>query len=154
MLVYMKYIFTGIVAVGMATASLHAEEKVQAVPTTADNVAPEGFTQLFNGKDLTNWKGQMLPPFDKPHKRVGLSEDELAQKQKAADAKMKQHWSVTKDGLLHFDGKGKSLATFKKYKNFEFHVSWKINAHGDSGVYLRGLPQVQIWDTKSPKCQK
>jgi hypothetical protein len=26
-------------------------------------------------------------------------------------------------------------------------VDWKINAQGDSGLYLRGNPQVQIWDT-------
>ena len=26
-------------------------------------------------------------------------------------------------------------------------VDWKIGEGGDSGVYLRGTPQVQIWDT-------
>jgi len=25
-------------------------------------------------------------------------------------------------------------------------VDWKILPHGDSGIYLRGSPQVQIWD--------
>jgi hypothetical protein len=25
-------------------------------------------------------------------------------------------------------------------------VDWKIGANGDSGIYLRGVPQVQIWD--------
>jgi len=27
------------------------------------------------------------------------------------------------------------------------YVDWKITAKGDAGIYLRGSPQVQIWDT-------
>jgi hypothetical protein len=27
-------------------------------------------------------------------------------------------------------------------------VDWKIGKKGDSGIYLRGNPQVQIWDNK------
>lgn len=26
-------------------------------------------------------------------------------------------------------------------------VDWRIGDEGDSGIYLRGTPQVQIWDT-------
>ena len=36
--------------------------------------------------------------------------------------------------------------TAKDYEDFEMYVDWKILAHGDSGIYLRGSPQVQIWD--------
>ena len=28
-------------------------------------------------------------------------------------------------------------------------VDWKIGKDGDSGIYLRGTPQVQIWDPAS-----
>ena len=28
----------------------------------ADNTPPPGFTALFNGKDLTGWKGLLKPP--------------------------------------------------------------------------------------------
>ena len=32
------------------------------------------------------------------------------------------------------------------------YVDWQIVAHnGDSGVYLRGIPQVQIWDPDNPR---
>jgi hypothetical protein len=51
---------------------------------------------------------------------------------------------------LHYDGKGDSLQTAKDYGNFELWVDWKIEPKGDSGIYLRGNPQVQIWDTKEP----
>ena len=52
-----------------------------------------------------------------------------------------------KDGVIHCDGKGGvSLQTAKDYGNFELWVDWKIEKNGDSGIYLRGQPQVQIWD--------
>ena len=34
----------------------------------------------------------------------------------------------------------------KQYGDFEMLVDWKIEPGGDSGIYLRGRPQVQIWD--------
>ena len=46
-----------------------------------------------------------------------------------------------------YDGKGKSLCTAKDYGDMEMYVDWKILPKGDSGIYLRGTPQVQIWDT-------
>ncbi len=58
---------------------------------------------------------------------------------------MHAHWKVV-DGVLVFDGKGHSLCTAKDYGDFELLVDWKIEAGGDSGLYLRGSPQVQIWD--------
>jgi hypothetical protein len=75
-------------------------------------------TILFNGVDLTNWKNE---------------------------GKAKGHWTVV-DGVLHYDGQGDSLVTSKNYGDFELLVDWKIGAGGDSGIYLRGCPQVQIWD--------
>ena len=58
---------------------------------------------------------------------------------------MNTHWHL-KDNILYFDGKGTSLATKKHYGDFELYLDWKLDKNGDSGVYLRGLPQVQIWD--------
>jgi hypothetical protein len=109
------------------------------------NTPPEGYTALFNGKDLTNWKGLLKGPYDNPAKRAALSPDELKKLQEEADEDMKKHWSV-KDGILVFDGKGRSLATAKDYADFELYCDWKIEKNGDSGLYLRGTPQVQIWD--------
>ncbi|HOT51573.1 MAG TPA: DUF1080 domain-containing protein, partial [Candidatus Hydrogenedentes bacterium] len=103
--------------------------------------APEGFVPLFNGKDLTGWKGLVADP----EKRAKMSPDELAAAQKAADEKMRAHWRV-ENGVLVFDGKGDSLCTAKDYGDFELLVDWKIEKGGDSGIYLRGSPQVQIWD--------
>ncbi len=109
------------------------------------NKPPEGFTALFNGKDLTNWKGLVGTPAS----RAKMSTEQLAEAQAKADEKMKAHWKV-EDGILVFDGKGDSLCTAKDYANFEMWVDWKILAKGDSGIYIRGLPQIQIWDTEDP----
>lgn len=107
---------------------------------------PEGFVALFNGKDLTGWKGLVADP----EKRAVMKPEELAQGQKAADEKMNAHWSVV-DGELVYDGKGDSLCTIRDYGDFELYVDWKILEGGDSGIYLRGSPQIQIWDTKFEK---
>jgi hypothetical protein len=110
---------------------------------TADNKAPAGFKPLFNGKDLKGWKG--LVATDNPIKRAQLSKEQLAAEQAKADENMRAHWSV-KDGALEFDGKGRSLCTAQDYGDFEMLVDWKIMKDGDSGIYVRGTPQIQIWD--------
>lgn len=102
----------------------------------------EGFEPLFNRKDLYGWKGLVGDPV----KRARMSPEELAAEQKKADEEMRQHWRVV-DGVLVFDGKGHNLCTIKDYCDFELFVDWKIEPGGDSGIYLRGSPQVQIWDS-------
>ena len=110
------------------------------------NTPPKGFVALFNGKDLTGWKGLLKSPYDDPSKRAALSPDQRKKLQKEADENMREHWKVV-DGALVFDGKGRSLCTANDYSDFEMLVDWKIQPGGDSGIYLRGSPQVQIWDT-------
>jgi hypothetical protein len=110
-----------------------------------DNVPPAGFVALFNGKDLTGWKGLLKGPNDNPIKRAALSPAEHQAAQKLADEDMRTNWKVA-NGQIVFSGKGRSLCTAKDYADFELLVDWKVPAHGDSGIYLRGTPQVQIWD--------
>lgn len=107
-----------------------------------DNLPPPGFTALFNGKDLTGWQGLV-----QINKRAKMSKEELEKAQKAANDKFLPHWTV-KDGIIYHDGKGNNLQTVKDYGDMEFYVDWKIGKKGDSGIYLRGNPQVQIWDNK------
>jgi len=105
------------------------------------NQPPRGSVALFNGKDLTGWKGLV----GDPKTRQKMSRQELADAQAKADEATLTHWKVV-DGVLCFDGKGHSLCTAKEYGDFELLVDWKIESGGDSGIYLRGSPQVQIWD--------
>ncbi len=134
-----------------AVTDTELRAKVKTLIAEAAPQAPAGFVSLFNGKDLTGWKGLLAKPYDNPIKRAALTPEQLAVEQKKADALMRKHWKVV-DGVLEFDGDGFSLATIKNYEDFEMLVDWKIiNPRGDSGIYLRGTPQVQIWDPDQHK---
>ena len=103
--------------------------------------AGEGFVSMFNGLDLSGWQGFVTDPI----KKTRMDPEELSRKQTEANAKIKGCWSV-KDGSIVFNGKGENLLSAKNYGDFEMWVDWRITADGDSGIYLRGSPQVQIWD--------
>jgi len=111
-------------------------------------IKDEGFVSIFNGKDLTGWKGLLVEPYDNPYRRQELKADELEKRQKEANDIMNSTWSV-ENGAILFNGKGRSLCTEKQYGNFEMYVDWKLigGPEPDAGIYLRGTPQVQIWDT-------
>jgi hypothetical protein len=125
-------------------------------------LAREGFTSLFNGKDLTGWQalidigtlkfGAGLNPAD----LLKLSRAEKAAKQKESNDVYLKHWSVI-DGILVFDGVqadkqkppvekgGQNLQTVKEYGDVDLYVDWCIEAGADSGVYLKNAPQIQMW---------
>ncbi|MBA4149990.1 MAG: DUF1080 domain-containing protein [Verrucomicrobia bacterium] len=113
---------------------------------------PVGFVSLFNGRDLTGWKGLA----GNLTNIAQMSLDEWAQKQVEADELMRQNWKVEKGALVYRGkdfkgGKGfDNLCTARDdYADFEMLVDWKIEPKGDSGIYLRGYPQVQIWEINS-----
>ncbi|RDB07070.1 DUF1080 domain-containing protein [Runella aurantiaca] len=118
------------------------EQKEAVRKHLAEMPAGEGFVSLFNGKDLTGWKGLVANPIA----RAKMHPDTLAAKQAKADEVMRKGW-VVKDGELIFTGHGDNLCTVKKYGDFEMYVDWRIEPKGDAGIYLRGSPQVQVWDT-------
>ncbi|MBN9121233.1 MAG: DUF1080 domain-containing protein [Planctomycetes bacterium] len=109
-----------------------------------DNKVPAGFVALFNGKDLTGWKGHTTMA-----ERAKLKPEELSKLQTERTKAALEQWSV-QDGAIHLTPPkkgGVSLVTEKDYGDFELMVDWKIEKNGDSGLYLRGQPQVQIWDS-------
>ncbi|HWA88161.1 MAG TPA: DUF1080 domain-containing protein [Opitutus sp.] len=104
---------------------------------------PPGFTALYNGRDLSGWRGG--DTFDH-RKWLALPADERAAQDAAWTADMRQHWRADGDELVN-DGHGKYATTVKDYANFELLVDYKTVPLADSGIYLRGCPQVQIWDS-------
>ena len=106
------------------------------------NQPPKGFKALFNGKDLKGWWGLKT---EDPAKWMALDKDALAEKKAASIKDVNEHWSIEKGELVN-DGHGLYLSTEKNYGDFELHVDYKTVAKADSGIYLRGIPQVQIWD--------
>ena len=130
---------------------LPSDAKMDQVCPKQAMACPAGFTPYFTGKveDLANWKGvTTTEKFDNPKVRQAAKPEKLAAMQHEADKRMVEHWSVRNVNLF-FDGYrgGYSLATKKDYKDFEMWCDWRImSVTGDSGLYLRGSPQVQIWD--------
>ncbi|MFT5410058.1 MAG: hypothetical protein ACI9NC_002785 [Verrucomicrobiales bacterium] len=109
----------------------------------AQNKAPEGFTALFNGNDLKGWFGHGTKD---PRTLWKMSPEDLAAHQTKTLEDINAHWRV-ENGELVNDGHGLYLTTMKNYGDFELHLEYKTVAKADSGIYLRGVPQVQIWDT-------
>jgi 3-keto-disaccharide hydrolase len=76
---------------------------------------------LFDGKDLKGWHGIV------PGQALG--------------------WTVA-DGLLSSTGGANNLETDAKYWNFKLHVEYRVGAHSNSGIGLRGRYEVQILEDK------
>ena len=127
-------------AVALVAVSVFSFASTQSAQAGAP---PEGFTALFNEKDLSGWWGLKT---EDPVKWKALSADKLAEKKAASLKDIAQHWSVDGEELVN-DGHGLYLSTQKDYGDFEFLVDYKTVPKADSGIYLRGIPQVQIWDS-------
>lgn len=97
---------------------------------------------IWNGVDLAGWHGQRH--FD-PYKLDAMSQDER-QKLRAEDDATLTHWKC-ENGELVNDGEGAYLTTDRDYGDVDLRLEYKTVAKADSGIYLRGTPQVQIWDT-------
>jgi hypothetical protein len=123
--------------------------------TFAQDPPPAGFTPLFNGKDLKGWYGwgtqdptdlwKMSPEEQAEYKKKSVEGGLADKKGTPGTDHINAHWKV-ENGELVNDGKGLYLTTDKDYGDFELLVDYKMLPLGDSGIYLRGVPQVQIWD--------
>ncbi len=113
-----------------------------AASARALNQPPPGFTALFNGQDLAGWRGG--DTFDH-RKYLAMPPDQRAAQDADWTVDMRKHWRV-ENGELVNDGNGKYATTEKDYGDFELLVEYRTVPLADSGVYLRGCPQVQIWD--------
>jgi hypothetical protein len=134
--------FSMMFRIGVSVVLLACWAALPGPASAEENAPPEGFTALFNGKDLSGWHGQ--PHFD-PRKLEAMGEEERAQQIAAWTEDAKKHWSV-ENGELVNDGRGAYLTTDQEFGDIELWIDYKTVAKADSGIYLRGTPQVQIWD--------
>jgi len=107
-----------------------------------DNTPPEGFRSLFNGKDFSGWHG--MPHYDPAH-LASMPEAERAELLKSWDADLRQHWKIENDVIVN-DGHGVYMTTNENFTDYELYVDYKLWPKGDSGIYLKANPQIQIWD--------
>lgn len=107
---------------------------------SAEKPVPEGFRPLFNGKDLSGWYGL------NPHDGAKLTGEALMANRAKQREEFAKHWSADQGDLLNV-GTGPYATTDEEFGDFELLIDYKTVAKADSGIYLRGVPQVQIWDT-------
>src|SRR5215203_4755756 len=108
---------------------------------------PAGFTALFNGKDLAGWRGGTTYDHRQLLELPAAERDALIAKWTASLTETKDgkpHWRAEGESLVN-DGFGGYATTQKDYGDFELLLEYKLAKGADSGVYLRGVPQVQIW---------
>jgi hypothetical protein len=110
---------------------------------SAQTAPPEGFESLFNGQNLDGW---FAIPTANPQDFADLSEEDQQSKIAELEKSTSESWRV-EDGQIINDGKGPYLTTKRNFKDYELRIDFKLEAGGDSGIYLKGTPQVQVWDT-------
>ncbi len=122
-----------VIAFGLLPLWAHADERK----------IPKGFRAIFNSKDLTGWYGL------NPHESQGLEGEKKDANLAQQRAAFPNHWRV-ENGELVNDGHGPYATTEEEFGDFELLLEYKTVAGADSGIYLRGNPQVQIWDWNQP----
>ncbi|MEC8651693.1 MAG: DUF1080 domain-containing protein [Planctomycetota bacterium] len=105
-------------------------------------VAQHGPKLLWNGVNLDGWHGQR---HFSPYKLASMPAAERAKLLAEDAASAQAHWRVEAGELIN-DGHGAFLTTDREYGDAVFTLEYKTVAKADSGIYLRGCPQVQIWD--------
>ena len=112
-------------------------------PAAAQNLPPEGFEALFNGTDLDGWFGHGT---EDPRMLWEMDIDALEAHKEHTRIDIRNHWRVENGELIN-DGEGLYLTTNQDFADFELRLEYRTVPGADSGIYLRGVPQIQIWDT-------
>ena len=116
-----------------------SQEKVETQNTVSSKETPnkEGWTILFDGSSLDNWRGY-------------LSEN------------IYPEWTIQDDVMVFTPGEvgGKNIITKEEYTNFILSLEWKISEAGNSGIfwgvhedekfpeaYMTG-PEIQVLDNE------
>ena len=125
------------------TALLTLSSLLASSVLAADPGPPAGFRAIFNGKDLTGWHGL------NPHTGAKLEGAKKEANLKQQREEFPTQWYIENGELVNM-GKGPYATTDADFGDMELRLDYKTVAKADSGIYLRGTPQVQIWDINQP----
>jgi Domain of Unknown Function (DUF1080) len=112
--------------------------------TTSVSRSDDRWTPLFNGKDLAGWT-----PRNPGAKKVWVACDDV----KLDPADPTRLLPVGAGGrpdavlLCGGDGRGSDLMTTESFGDYELHLEFNVPKGSNSGVYNRGLFEIQIFDS-------
>jgi hypothetical protein len=115
-----------------------------ALSSASAPASPEGWTSLFNGKDLSGWK-----PRTPDAKQLWVVCDDV----KLDPSDPTRLLPIGKGGgagavlLCGEDGRGSDLMTAEDLGDYELHLEFTVPKGSNSGVYNRGLFEIQIFDS-------
>lgn len=109
----------------------------------AGATTPEGFRSIFNGRNLTGWYGL------NPHESAKLQGERKKANIREQRADFPMHWKVENGEFIN-GGSGPYATTDEEFGDIELLIEYRTVAGADSGIYLRGTPQIQIWDSNQP----
>ena len=101
----------------------------------------KGWTPIFNGKDLTGWHGQDNKPMQWITTSGVLWERLLGPTHLRAMPTPGDRMMNGKEGKVH------NIVTDEKFGDMELYVEFLIPKGSNSGVYLHGLYEVQVFDS-------
>jgi hypothetical protein len=112
--------------------------------TASVSGADDGWTPLFNGKDLAGWT-----PRNPKAKKVWVTCDDVKLDPADPSRLLPVGAGGRPDGVLLCgdDGRGSDLMTTDSFGDYELHLEFTVPKGSNSGVYNRGLFEIQIFDS-------
>ena len=118
-----RFALTGLAAV-LAAGAMGCSDPLAGVNFMDAENAPKGkgWVCLFNGKNLTGW--QRREDHDRP-----------------------MSWKVIDGALVNDPAEGQQgvdIVTEQRFRDFELYYEYAVPEHSNSGLYLRGLYEIQV----------
>jgi hypothetical protein len=103
-----------------------------------------GWKPLFNGKDLDGWKLR-----NPDAKKVWMVCDQVRLDPKDPGRLLPEGSGGAPSAVLLCgdDGRGSDIMTVEHFYDYQIHLEFVVPREGNSGVYNRGLYEIQIFDS-------
>jgi hypothetical protein len=114
----------------LAACTGNADASADATTTGEAAIPPDAqdWRPLFDGQSLTGWHGHRTPDV------------------------VPTGWAVV-DGAITRVGEGGDLVTAEQFANFELEFEWMVTSGGNSGVFYRINPDVEVTYMSAPEYQ-
>ncbi|MFN7926341.1 MAG: DUF1080 domain-containing protein [Blastocatellia bacterium] len=140
---YLRFLFLAVPLLAIAAAQV--PQRGITSDGDAHGDAPylieSGWTPLLNGKDLSGWRGVTETTKNEWFTTTGITWERLLGPTRLSGR------PAPGDRMLNGTGRTVNLMTEQKFGDIELYLEFMIAKGSNSGVYLHGLYEVQIFDS-------